>query len=694
MVYAPVGPTASSSFYSSPGYSNAIYSLDIQGTNNKNEVKTIRVNGIQGPILDVDITYSKIKYPEDKGTVRVITSNGPVVTTISGTEWGKVYLDLGLANSRETGVKGKVTIKNYLINNTIVTTQHPSTNVPGFTPKPDSIKRLNIVPQKIKNLLNDLILTANKNNPFLRAQLDTSNVPDDLLFNGYKTSGNFDALSVLIEIAKTYSLFLTYENAIPALGKHIDPEYYELHESDFVTGEADALYQIEYTDLRQTPKELIFKYSNSEQDLQDDVVVSRSSATEYDGGITEESTAFSLTHTIAKGLAQNQLATVVSRGVDYSFKLHPRRRDLKIGSLLYYAEFGNIVKCEEIKYGFDHTLQVKAVVYNPILDYQLPNFTFDLNGSSTASSSSSNVSNPSVEGNLAPKNLPIFNSSDLNNSLYVGLVADSNYRNGEVRFSTDGGASYASAFNLSNPSSYGELGFALGDYATHLLEDKGNEPVVKMAYGELYSQTEADYNNYSVLLLVNKEIITYRYATLQADGYRLRNLQRGLFGTEKYIQLHPAGSQVFLLGSLNRITDDLSNIDRPRIAILVDHDQIASDSLPVDATNNGESIRPYNPHIWSVKKDRATGDIAIRWSVRDRLQPGFLNNFVAQTDGNNFKLKIGASREVATANLTYLYTSAMQTADTFTGNSLILDLIHIGSQAVNSLSQSKSYVIY
>jgi hypothetical protein len=694
MVYAPVGPNSNNITYGNPGYANDTYSLDIEGVNKLGVTKTIRVDNVQGPILGLQIVYSQTTYPQDTGTINVITNNNVLVpTTITGLEWGKGYTDLGRGAYRESGVLARVSIKNYIIRGTPVRTNFPSTNIQNFVPNSASVKILTTQTQRVRDLLDDLITTANKDNPFLKAQLDTSGIPDDLKFVGYKTTGNFDALSVALEVAKTYSLFFTYESAIPALSRLTEPEYWELHESDFISGETDSPYQIEYTDMRQTPKELILKYTNSEQDLQDDVVISRIAANEFDGGLIEESTAFSLNHATAKGLAQNQLAVVASRGIDYNFKLHPRRRDLKIGSLLYYSEFGNVVKCEEVKYGFDHTLQVKATVYNPILDFQLPDYTFSLSGSTTASSSSSSVSSANVDGYVAPKNLPIFNSSDLNNSMYVGLIADSNYIGGEVRFSTDGGASYASAFNLRNPSSYGILttGFTLT--ASHLVEDRLNEPVVKMEYGELYSLNIADYNNYSTLLLVNREIICYRSATLGANGYTLKTIQRGLFGTEKYMENHPIGSQVFILSTINRIVDELSNVDRPRIAILVDNDQIASDSIPVDATNNGESIRPYNPHIYSVKR-LDNGDIKIDWAPRDRLQPSLLNNYIAQTDPENYRLTIGNGIPITTINRVYLYTLAMQTTDGFTGNTLTLDLIHLGSQAINSRGQSRGYRIY
>jgi Putative phage tail protein len=693
IVYAPVGPNANNITYGSPGYGISVYSLDISGTNKLGVAKTVRVNNIQGPILGLKIVYSQTTYSEDTGTINVITSNNTLIpTNMTGLEWGKAYYAVS-GGYKQTGVIASVSIRNYIIGGVTVVTNFPSTNIPNFSPNNLSIKISTTQPQRVRDLLDDLIATANKDNPFLKAQLDTSGIPDDLKFIGYKTSGSFDALSVALEVAKTYSLFFTYENAIPALSRLTEPEYWELHESDFVSGETDAPYTIEYTDLRQTPKELILKYTNSEQDLQDDVVVSRISANEFDGGIVEESTAFSLNHASAKGLAQNQLAVIASRGIDYSFKLHPRRRDLKIGSLLYYPEFGNVVKCEEVKYGFDHTLQVKATVYNPILDFQLPDYAFNLNGSTTAFSSSSSVSSASVEGFVAPKNLPVFNSSNLDNSMYVGLIADSNYIGGEVRFSTDGGASFASAFNLRNPSSYGVLTTGFTTTVSHLVEDRENEPIVSMSYGQLYSLNNADYNNYVTLLLVNREIICYRSATLGVNGYTLKTIQRGLFGTEKYMENHAVGSQVFVLETINRIVDDLINVDRPRIAILVDADQIASDAIPVDATNNGESIRPYNPHIYSVKR-LDSGDIKINWAPRDRLQPSLLNNYIAQTDPENYRLTIGNGVPITTINRVYLYTLAMQNTDGFTGNTLTLDLIHLGNQAINSRGQSRGYRIY
>lgn len=691
IVYCPVSAiTTAAPDLLSPGYGLFTYNLQLVITTNTGKTETKKVNGVPGAIYGVDILLSTVNILNDTGTVRIYTSNGTVMTNLTSESYGLGYNTKGYR--KPTGTVGSVVISQYFTsNNTPINQSYSSSGIPNFTGdliSNSSSRSTPIQDVKVKDLFKDLINTVNHNDPVINIDINLGRIPDSFTLRGYKTTGNFDALSVIIDICKVYSLVITYIDGVPAISKDPDPQYYELEDWDFISDPSDAPFKKNTTDPRERPSEIMLKFSNADVDFQDDLAVARLNTSRYIGGLIEESTQIALTPATARRLAQTYITNVENRATEYTFKLHSRHRGIKISDLLYHRDFGNIVKCEEVKYGFDHTVEVKAVVYNRILDTKQPNYS----AADQFNNVDNRVSAPSITGEIRVLNIPIFNSNDLNNSLYVGLRADDNYKKGEVRFSLDAGLSYVSAFNLSVSASYGFLTSGLPIHSNKIT-DTTNNVNLRFVQGSLDSLTDNDFNNFQTLIYIDGEIIGYKFASLiGSKSYQISKLQRGLFGTERFIKPHLSGSEFYILNGFNRIADDVTNIDTPRLAILVDIDQIASDTLPQDATDTGESLRPYPPNIYRVNRVESK-DILIAWEPRDRSQPSFLNNYIAQTDPDNYVLTIGA-RTIQTSAKSYLYNQSMQTQDNFNGSTLSLDLIQIGSNSLNSASQLKTIQIY
>ncbi len=197
--------------------------------------------------------------------------------------------------------------------------------------------------------------------------------------------------------------------------------------------------------------------------------------------------------------------------------------------------------------------------------------------------------------------------------------------------------------NSAEPAVIATIVDALLPHSPHLIDTRGALAVrLVNEQGELsereFSLTDAG----APIYWIGREIIRAGRTEFLGQGqYRLSQIQRGCFGSERYVRPHQAGEPVLLLeaGSLAL----LNNFAISRGADIAIEALAPSDPEPVRAqlTVTGEAITPFAP-VHGRFERRADGGWLIHWIRRNRTDYGW-NDGVDQPldeDSENYQVDL------------------------------------------------------
>lgn len=189
----------------------------------------------------------------------------------------------------------------------------------------------------------------------------------------------------------------------------------------------------------------------------------------------------------------------------------------------------------------------------------------------------------------------------------------------------------------------------------------------------LESVTRAALLNGANALAINGEIIQFQNAVLVGNSvYQLSGLLRGRRGTEHAIAAHPAGSEVVILtgGAIDRVPLDLTLIGVPRQVKAVPNGIDPADISSEGFTFNCNALRPFSPCHVRGTRDPVSGDWALSWIRRTRINGGWQDGFDAplgetaeayEVDILDGSTVVRTFTGLSTPEVTY--TAAQQTAD-------------------------------
>lgn len=224
---------------------------------------------------------------------------------------------------------------------------------------------------------------------------------------------------------------------------------------------------------------------------------------------------------------------------------------------------------------------------------------------------------------VALLDLPLLQDSDNEPGTYVGLSGYSTGWKAATLFkSTDEGATYTIVDSFVTRAGIGYAMTVLGIGRIDIFDDQSSVQVKLYPAGfTLSSTTEINVLNGSNAILVGREIIQYKTATLQADGsYILTGLLRGRRGTNWARTLHLAGEQVVVLASpairvLPLLTSEL-NLARDYKGVTVG--QLVQEQSSIKFVNRGETMVPFAPVEFQATR-KLNYDWVFTWKRQTRI---------------------------------------------------------------------------
>lgn len=231
---------------------------------------------------------------------------------------------------------------------------------------------------------------------------------------------------------------------------------------------------------------------------------------------------------------------------------------------------------------------------------------------------------------MLPLDIPLLRDADDGAGYYVAARGVTPTWPGAAVMQSVNGTDYAQVAEIYEKAVMGVTIGSLGDWAGGHVFDEINTLDVQVGEGELSSATRDTLirDTTTNALLVGDEIIRFVTAELLSTApntYRLSRLLRGQRGTEWASVDHTDGEPVVLLRpqGMRHIPQAGADIGALRYLKGVTFGKTLASAATMLFTNTGVSSRPIAPVDVRGARDPATGEIAITWQRRTRLQASF-----------------------------------------------------------------------
>lgn len=222
--------------------------------------------------------------------------------------------------------------------------------------------------------------------------------------------------------------------------------------------------------------------------------------------------------------------------------------------------------------------------------------------------------------------IPYLSSQQAATGIVVAMCgAKSGWAGGSLIQTADGGATWANLADFSPPgATMGTTTNSIGAVESRLI-DASSVLAVTLTSGALYSCTElamlAGTNFFAYGADGRWEIIAARTCTLQTGtSYQLRDLLRGLFGSEWAMGTHLVGDALVLLDSSDLLAIGFSTstigLSRDYRGITVNRD-ISTDSSRA-FTYRAVNLKPLSPIALTGNRDPSSNDWTLTWVRRTR----------------------------------------------------------------------------
>ena len=202
-----------------------------------------------------------------------------------------------------------------------------------------------------------------------------------------------------------------------------------------------------------------------------------------------------------------------------------------------------------------------------------------------------------------------------------GALGSTGWKGANLYVSADSGASYTVCGTFEKQATIGNITNVLGTFSAGDIPDETNSIIVKMVYGTFSSTDYAGLINGNLTVVVGREIINYRTATLNGDGtYTLTGLLRGRRGTENYMGNHVVNEFVVLISTttLIRVNNQPSDIGLNKLYKPVTIQGSLAGTISVAAVNNAHSLWPYAPVQLGGGFD-GSNNATLTWVRRGRI---------------------------------------------------------------------------
>ena len=441
---------------------------------------------------------------------------------------------------------------------------------------------------------------------------------------------------------------------------------------DLIPLEDGRLWSDEEADATDLPKTISLSFIDPDFDFLQNSVVSDEHPEAENQNQDSIDLPIVLNQTEAEEIANWQINQVWVRRKTYHFKLSLNHIHLiNIGDVFVLP--GNIyTQVQNYTIGSDYIIDVNAVKYDPKANAAVST----VSNSSSSATFVSNLSNSSSYSGISTEQTTVstFNEDGTPNYAELRLLdipaaAESHSELGIYCFSDRSGSilhldredGYTEELTFADVSTFGTCDTVLGSASNSNLQsaelpliDDENTVDVTLISGRLNNEiSDLAFEQQQRVGFIGRydgskwvgEYIGIQYAdVLESGKYRLQGLQRGLRGTEWYIDQHQAGEEFFLLvgeeAYWERIIVSQSELNQSFSGKLEVVEDQNLDITPNYTTRiNGQSIYPYPPVDVQITQDpeenlvfnfnhRYRGESRTTGEDRDLYELDLLNNGV------------------------------------------------------------------
>ncbi len=339
-----------------------------------------------------------------------------------------------------------------------------------------------------------------------------------------------------------------------------------------------------------------------------------------------------LTDSQASAVVYNILFLHYINRTSVSFSLPIKYMALEAGDVVKLSwtdtEGNNVsypVYITQVDLGVDNTLHYQGVTTDPAV------FAAGPPGQSPIA-----IANPIHTGTpttLLIAETPPLRDSDDSAGLYIGAcsIGLSTGWGASILRSTDGALSFTNIAGITTPAAIGVAQTALGTAGNPVagVWDKTNQVTLTLIGGNpLAGVTPLQVLDKQNVFLIGKEIVGVSNVVQNADGsYTLSLLQRGMLGTDIFMNTHVAGERTMLLSTDGSVQDVDMSAGQIGLQYVYAGVSIGSDLTSSTKQNyslEGSRIRPEAASHASLQRD-ASNNVSITWNPRNRINYEWLD---------------------------------------------------------------------
>ncbi len=299
--------------------------------------------------------------------------------------------------------------------------------------------------------------------------------------------------------------------------------------------------------------------------------------------------------------------------------------------------------------------------------------------------------------NFLALDIPLLRDSDNSAGYYVAAKPDSISWPGAEMYSSTNNVDFSKIVGILESSIFGVTttvlpsfpGPNVRDFASSVNVNLGSGQIASASWDALFADSQLN------VLLVGDEIMRFATATLISTApniYTIRNLMRGLQGTEWAVTSHVSGERVVVLRpqGIRRVTTDQAEVNAQRFLKAVTFGRPLDSVTSQTFTNTGISQKPLAPTDIKAQP-QPNQDLLISWARRSRLSSVFLSvgGLPVGETIEEYRVRIYdldspsiLKRTIVVNNTSQVvYTKAQQIADGFSFNDDIrIDVTQVSGQ--------------
>ena len=446
-------------------------------------------------------------------------------------------------------------------------------------------------------------------------------------------------------------------------------------------------FEIDYPFVEELPKSVELNFINKSIDFDSD-----NARAETQNPNAKRRTTLNLNIILsdsqADAIANKHLHKAWLEQLRVKFALPPAIGFLEVGDrprIPLIKEQYSTVELLKVQMGADRSLKCEGKIVNAAIAEVINNYTsvVDTGGFNEQATKDYAIVTDQGPTTLEILDINLISDSDPEHTIYLAGYGNANWEEATIYKSIDD-ITYIEVGEIGDRGVVGTL--------TSNLDENSTNFAVTLNSGTLESISASDASLGFNYLLVGNEILQFQTQSLTGTNQYLIEdiLQRGLRGTETFINSHAIGERVVLLAGNNavitKITLESNDLNQLRYLKAPSVSETLADAIAQSLTYSGNNLKPYAPINLAATVDNV-GNITINWIRRDRHagNRSDYENFPLSESSEKWEVEVlntqTVTRTIESTNNKVVYLASDQVLDFGSvQNSITLQIYQLSSE--------------